>query len=700
MMKRVLLVNPPESKQDGFFNPPLGLLYLAEVLREAGAHVAVADGCLDGWPAITEKIKNFEPHMVGVTCLTPERKAALRVARLAKEYHPQTLTVMGGAHPTIMDRQILENYAYVDVIARGEGEETIRDIAREVPLAEIAGISWRRGHEIVRNRLRPPIQDLDTIPFPAWDLVDLNRYPARGHGVVNAINLAEVPRISVIFSRGCVGQCHFCSTWWIWKGWRGRSAGNMADELSLLYHEFGIRHVCFADDTMTVNREEVIKLCQEIVTRGLKVALHLTTRTDCVDEEMLCWLREAGCYEIAYGIETASPRLLQSMGKEVEPATADKAVAMTKKAGIAATTLIIVGNVGETVETINETVNWLARAEPEQVGSVGGLWILPGTRLCARAKRLGLLDDTYWLTDEPYLVYTHEHDPRTLQLFSQAVRWRKKLVKPLWLNFPRFLLSRIPERLMTLAHRIKGLTKGSHSILAKAREKLRAQRRLISSPFRERLKGALSFVRDLPYSMYLSWVFPSRTWRRYYRHALNEYSSTTAWPEAQAQHIELLKNLPPSCSRVLDLGCGDGWSVNYIKQKLGKDAVGFTCNPQELRFARHHYPDVRIRFGDMHALPFRDGKFDAVYCREVYEHSIAPYIAMCEMNRVLCYHGHLLINIPDEQWLAYDSHFSVLTESQMTEMFRKCRFELLQKGRTPAGHYWYLARKTGQAPGL
>lgn len=195
MMKRVLLVNPPESKQDGFFNPPLGLLYLAGVLREAGAHVAVADGCLDGWPAITEKIKNFEPHMVGVTCLTPERKAALRVARLAKEYHPQTVTVMGGAHPTIMDRQILENYAYVDVIARGEGEETIRDIAREVPLAEIAGISWRRGHEIVRNRLRPPIQDLGTIPFPAWDLVDLNRYPARGHGVVNAINLAEVPRI-------------------------------------------------------------------------------------------------------------------------------------------------------------------------------------------------------------------------------------------------------------------------------------------------------------------------------------------------------------------------------------------------------------------------------------------------------------------------------------------------------------------------
>jgi ubiquinone/menaquinone biosynthesis C-methylase UbiE len=214
------------------------------------------------------------------------------------------------------------------------------------------------------------------------------------------------------------------------------------------------------------------------------------------------------------------------------------------------------------------------------------------------------------------------------------------------------------------------------------------------------MKKTLNLIRDLPYMVYLAVVFPSRRWRSYYRHALNEYSATSAWPEAQAQHMELLKHLPPSCSHVLDLGCGDGWSVNYIKQILGKDVVGFTCNPQELRFARRHYPRIRIKFGDMHSLSFRNEEFDAVYCREAYEHSVAPYIAMCEMNRVLRYHGYLLINIPDEQWLAYDSHFSVLTQAQMSEMFRKCRFELLQKGRSPAGHYWYLARKTGQAPGL
>lgn len=235
----------------------------------------------------------------------------------------------------------------------------------------------------------------------------------------------------------------------------------------------------------------------------------------------------------------------------------------------------------------------------------------------------------------------------------------------------------------------------NRSFLGYLKKRLRNPR----NPLERVIKNSLVMIRDFPYGLYLALVFPSRKWRRYYRHAINEYNATTVWPDAQAQHTELLKNLPSNCSRILDLGCGDGWSLNYIMKTLGKDVVGFTCNPRELRFARCHYPGVKIRFGDMHALPFGDGEFDTVYCRETYEHSIAPYIAMCEMNRVLCTNGYLLINIPDERWLKHHSHFSVLTESQMMEMFRKCRFETAKKGRTPAGHYWYLAQKTGPAPG-
>jgi len=240
----------------------------------------------------------------------------------------------------------------------------------------------------------------------------------------------------------------------------------------------------------------------------------------------------------------------------------------------------------------------------------------------------------------------------------------------------------------------------NHGTLSRLKHGFRNPREILQRLSRDNVKRMWGLLQDLPYLVYLVLVFPSRKWRRYYRHTLNEYSATTAWPDAQAHHRELLENLPAHCRMVLDLGCGDGWSVNYIKQNLGKDAVGFTCNPRELRFARRHYPDVRIRFGDMHALPFRNSQFDAVYCRECYEHSIAPYIAMCEMNRVLSRCGYLLINIPDEQWLKDRSHFSVLTESQMAEMFRRCHFATIGKGRTRAGHYWYLAQKLGPAPGL
>lgn len=240
----------------------------------------------------------------------------------------------------------------------------------------------------------------------------------------------------------------------------------------------------------------------------------------------------------------------------------------------------------------------------------------------------------------------------------------------------------------------RGRLQSARSCLREAKERLKYPAGLRRA-LREGFERMASFVRNMPYKCYLKVVFPSGRWRRYYRHEVNEYSATTEWEDAQVQHRELLGHLPGECRRVLDLGCGDGWSSNYISEVLGLDAVGLTCNPDELRFARRRYPGVRVKFGDMHSLPFRDKEFDAVYCRETYEHSIAPYIAMCEMNRVLKEGGYLLINVPDESWLSDESHYSVLTRPQMLEMFRKCRFEPVSEGRTQAGHFWYLAGKTG-----
>ncbi len=420
-MKKILLVNPYETTQSGFTNPPLGLLYIAGTLIKNGFEVRLVDGCIEGKEAVKKAIEDFQPHFVGITSYTPGRLKAIEIAGMAKSFDPGIKVILGGAHPTIMHRQIMENYPSVDYIVIGEGEVSCLEIIQGKNPAGIHGIVYRDSEGIIKTPNRTYVADLDTVPFPAWHLVDYTRYPSIDRGVYNGINLRQVPRVSIIFSRGCTGHCDFCSTWWIWKGWRHRSPVNMADEIELLYTDFGIRHFCFADDALTINREATIGLCDEIINRKLKIAFHATTRTDCVDEVILAKLKEAGCYKIAYGIETASPKLLENMGKENDIGTSERAITLTKKAGIIVTALIIVGSVGETPETVQETVNFLKRTKPDEVGSVGGLWILPGTKLYRESKKIGFIDDNYWLKNEPFKIYTVEYSREQLDKFNRQV---------------------------------------------------------------------------------------------------------------------------------------------------------------------------------------------------------------------------------------------------------------------------------------
>jgi anaerobic magnesium-protoporphyrin IX monomethyl ester cyclase len=437
-MRKILLINPHGTAQDGYTNPPLGLLYLAGTLMKNGISVRVADACLDGKEVIGRALAEFRPDVVGITCLTPGRKKALEAAKMVKKFDPSIQTVLGGAHPTIMYRQLLEQYDCIDLVAMGEGEQTLLEIANGIQNESIAGIAYREKGEVKKTPQRPYIADLDDIPFPAWDLIDFSRYRPWGKGTIRGINLEKVPRVSVIFSRGCKGHCDFCSTWWIWRGWRHRSPSNMADELEWLYRDFGIRHFCFADDAFTINRNATAGLCDEIIKRRMNIAFFATTRTDCVDEDLLRRMKEAGCYEVSFGIETGSQQLLNGMTKENEIETAAAAIKMTKDAGLKATALLIVGSIGETEQSVQETLAFLKRTKPDQVASTGGLWILPGTKVYQHCKKLGFIDDDFWLSDEPYKVYTMEHSPRqlatmcerlyTYSLKSRITRFRDRMV--------------------------------------------------------------------------------------------------------------------------------------------------------------------------------------------------------------------------------------------------------------------------------
>lgn len=406
--KRVLLVNPMGTEQLGYTPSPLGILYLAAYLRKhlPQVKISVIDGAIKGKKAVINRLIEFKPDLVGISVLTPNRHQAVGVAKLAKRICPRIKVVIGGIHPTLMWNQIMEYYPQIDYIVRGEGELTLFDLVNGKKLERIDGLVWRRrGRQIVNNPDRNLINDLNNLPFPAWDLVDFDKYPARGEGVVEGIDLTKEMRFSIIFSRGCMGNCTFCSSWKIWKGYRYRKGKNVAGEVELMVNKYNAKHICFYDDTLTGNRNEIINFCQEIVRRKIKVAFFGTTRIDKVDLTMLRWMGKAGFYELSFGIESGSPAMLIKINKRTDLKKIRRAIYLTKKAKIRTCALMMYGMPGETDEDRRLTKKLLSEIKPDGIGTVGEVWIFPGTALYEQAKHAGLLNDRFWLGRKPYYIY-------------------------------------------------------------------------------------------------------------------------------------------------------------------------------------------------------------------------------------------------------------------------------------------------------
>ena len=231
--------------------PSLGIAWLAAVLEKDGHQVKILDAHAERLPldAIPQWVKEHGPFdLVGLTATTPLIGNALEIARDLKSQFPATLVVLGGVHPTVLPAESLAEPA-VDLVVRGEGEETVREIAAETPWDKIAGISYRQDGAVVHNPDRKLIDDLDTLPFPAYHLLPMHRYrPAAGAA-------KRLPATSVLATRGCPGRCSFCYRIY-GNRLRCRSGLNLALEVKLLQDRYGIKEICFYDDTFTAVRRE------------------------------------------------------------------------------------------------------------------------------------------------------------------------------------------------------------------------------------------------------------------------------------------------------------------------------------------------------------------------------------------------------------------------------------------------------------
>lgn len=405
--KKVLLINPLHLNQGGYTPSPLALLYLAGYLRQdKKIKIKIVDGSKNGKKPVIEALNNFKPDLVGITTHTAGRHGAILTAKLVKKLRPSCKIVFGGIHPTLMWKQMLENYFHIDYIVRGEGEVTLWELVHGKKIENIAGLCWRKqDKQAVQNKEREFINNLDSIPYPAWDMIDPNDYPPWGDGVYNKIDTTKTPRFSMIFTRGCMGRCTFCSSWMVWRGYRYRTAKNVADEMEMLVKKYNAQHFAFYDDTLTGNKKEIIKFCQEVVKRKLHVAIHATTRVDQVDYEILKWMKRAGFYEVAYGIESGSPEMLIRINKKTDLAKNLKAAELTHKVGLRVSALIMFGLPQETVKDRILTKKLIKKMRPDRIGTVGVVWIFPGTALYEQAKNAKLIDDSFWLKKKPYYIY-------------------------------------------------------------------------------------------------------------------------------------------------------------------------------------------------------------------------------------------------------------------------------------------------------
>ncbi len=396
---KILLIYPPFLEQrlntEDVGAVPMGLYYVAAMVRAHGYPVEVLNWHdVHGRPdEIRKVLEDRRPDVIGFSVLHANRWGALDIADTARRLLPGVRIVFGGIGATFLWRHLLTHFPQVDVVVRGEGERTFLRLVRCFEkeggrgLAQIPGIAFR--HEGAPHRTAPaqPEADLDGLPPPS-------RYFTFAH---------------VALTRGCPAACRFCGSPGFWgRRVRYHSTDYFVAQIRRLYDR-GVRFFFVSDDTFTLNRRRVIEICRRLADLALNIDWAAISRVDTVDEEVLRWMRRAGCIQISYGVESGSEKIRARLGKTIRDDDIRRAFALTRRCGIMPRAYFIYGSPGETPQTIAESVALMREIKPlSAIFYI--LDLFPGTALYEDfRKRSGVTDDI-WLQRIEDIMY-FETDP-------------------------------------------------------------------------------------------------------------------------------------------------------------------------------------------------------------------------------------------------------------------------------------------------
>ncbi len=500
---KVLLVRPPYSRLRGtgqipYF--PLGIGYVAASLEKNGIESAIyhidvlrssnkspildervvfdlrsraqtnymnsiADDNHEVWNEVRETLAMYNPDMLGVSLMTVEYPAALKVSRIAREFNPAIKIVWGGFHATSMPESSLANDE-VDIVVAGEGEVTTVNLCKALEsggdLDKVTGLYLKKPDGTVYSTGHTPIiENLDDIPHPARHL---RLYPESWEPLYLS---------SLVTSRGCPFRCTFCGARNLWeKKFRQRSPENVVEEIRSLVENHKTNHIMFFDDTFSLKKSYGMAMCKAISESKLNVVWTTGTRVDKVDEELLAAMKEAGCVYIDLGIETGSERMSKIIKKDITKEMVHKAVGMINRSGIASSAFFMAGFLEETYDDLQDTLDMIKAIDTTHISL--NVWDpMPGSDLFDQAVELGVVAKDQDFADFPLWPDRHFAARMDPEIFTERCNEVAAYVYDYNMSF-RAYYRKVRPKVLTLLRRDPGYL--AYRIAGRMREWVKSKR--------------------------------------------------------------------------------------------------------------------------------------------------------------------------------------------------------------------------------
>jgi anaerobic magnesium-protoporphyrin IX monomethyl ester cyclase len=402
---------------------PIDLLYATGAFEASGCECRVDDypGEDLTWTDLEARLREFRPQFLIMSITTPSLHEDMEAAALAKRVDPGIVTIAKGAHFNTLDVSSLEKYPALDIVLRGEIEETCMALGRGEPVESVAGITRRENGRVVRNPDRGFTQDLDSIPFPSRHLANNALYFRPDTGELQT---------TIITNRGCPFHCVYClanQTAGVKN--RYRSVENVIAEIRECVEKHNIRNFLFRSDLFTQNKRWVIRLCQAILDEGLDIEWACNSRVDTITAEALTWMKKAGCWIIAFGVESGSQETLDRIDKGANVEDSFKAIQLCREAGVKSSVYLLMGLPWDTRETIRDLERFAIELDPD-ILEIFYAYPFPGTPLYRICVEEGLIKDG----DIPKQAYDGPAFPGLYLSVDEMKALRRKALRRFYLR--------------------------------------------------------------------------------------------------------------------------------------------------------------------------------------------------------------------------------------------------------------------------